>query len=114
VFDMAASQAGNVRCAFDFTAGFDNPGDRIDLYAECTVLSGAANFRGPNLDYQYSHATGPAIVEGWSDGYNDNNNVLIDAVNLPAGVSQGVIPGDVTEVLNFYVPMTVGLANPRN
>lgn len=114
VFDMTATAAGNIRCAFDFAAGFDYAGAVIDLFAECTVLAGSVNFRGPYLNCDYNHATGPAITEGWSDCFNDGSKVLVDAVNLPAGVDQGTMPSDLTEVLNFHIPMTVGAADPRN
>jgi hypothetical protein len=95
ILTMSSTGAGRCRMIMDISAGNDSPGDIFDIYAQCTITSGATNLVSAELWSEYNQTT------------NSPNSVdysCLTAATTGFG-TQGI--GDITETLDYWVPVTI-------
>jgi type II secretory pathway pseudopilin PulG len=98
VVAMTAAAAGNFRVSMDIAAGFDNPGDLIDICAQAEVVTGDSKFSGPYLNLE---DRGDSVSDNWSSLYADNT--LLTGAGFAAN-----------EILDHYLPVVVKAKTVRN
>jgi hypothetical protein len=91
---ISAGQAGRARVFMDIAAGNDSPGDILDCYIEATITS-ATNLVAAEFFAEYNQTT-----------FNPNSVDYIDLVGATSGIGTAG-PGDITETLNFYMPVII-------